>query len=450
MIPLHAHLARTAVLAAASLLAGACGGPAEGTPPNLLLVVADDLGAGDVGAIATPHLDRLARRGVRFATVWAYPVCSPARHAIQFGREPGRDGIGGMIAPRGWEGIADERNPDSPLANASLAEVLGARGYATATFGKWNLSNGTGGTGDDGADGPRQHGYGTARAVALHNLRRSYDDWERVDDGVRSLETGYATRVQADALVDWLRTAPRPWFAQLSFSAPHSPLHAPPADLLPPGTVVADDKRAKFEAMVTALDRKLGDVLQAVDLGETVVLFTSDNGTSVAARPRDEGRVKGTLFEGGLRVPLVVAGAGVDRGGRTSRALVGVVDLSATLAELAGAPPPADADSVSFAACLTDPGAPGPRRFLFAEQFAPNGSGPRERSAQAARGPRFKLVREDGDGDGPEPPRERLVDLELSPDERRALPSTGDGLAPDAAAALAELRAFLDGRGAAR
>lgn len=442
-----------ALLACLSLAALHVPGPVVGAQhalpfrPNVLVVVADDLGWTDVEAVPTPALDGLASRGVAFENAWANPWCSPTRHTLLFGRYSGRDGIGQIVFKKGGMGLSDGENPGSPFENLSLPELLKPAGYATGAFGKWHLSNEIAGLLDEA---PRAHGFDTARAISPFNLKgmvlspNGYFDWDRVDDGAKSVEPGYATRVQADALVDWVRTAPTPWLAYLAFNAPHSPFHVPPADLLPPGYAVGPGNRGKYEAMIAAMDAKLGDVLAAVSLSDTLVVFLGDNGTPAAAVApgQDPAKVKESLYEGAIRVPFVVAGPGVAAGAH-SRALVNTVDVLATVAELAGLELPGNRvfDSVSFAHVLAAPHLPAARRFLFSEFFAPNGAGPKTTSWVAARGERYKLMVRDADGDGPAPPAELFFDLALDPTESHPL---REGLlSPAEARALGALRAFL-------
>ncbi len=411
---------------ASLLLAVAAATPASGQPPDVLVIVADDLGWYDLENIPTPNLDYLASRGVAFTRAWGTPFCSPTRHTIQFGRHPGRDGMGGVVFQQGQFGKPDVNNPGSPFENLSLAELTKAVGYSTGHFGKWHLSNAVAGVENEA---PRVHGYDTARAVSIHNLQTasgisSYYDWLRVDDGVEKSEPEYATRAQADALIQWwLGETGSPRFASLAFNAPHSPFGPPPADLLPGTYTVGPTKRHQFEAMVVAMDTKIGDVLAAIDLDRTTVFFVTDNGTPVAAPQQDPSKLKGTLFEGGINVPLIVSGWGIENPGRESSALISTVDLFATIADLTGARIPATStlDSVSFFPCLRRPKVKGTRRFLFSENFAPSGPGPKGVSRSAARNGRFKLMLFDADGDGPVPNRETMYDLRNDPTESAPL-----------------------------
>ncbi len=401
--------------------------PAPIQRPDVLVIVADDMGWYDLDNIPTPNIDHLASRGVSFKRVWGTPFCSPTRHSIQFGRHPGRDDLGGVVSPQGAPGKPDVDNPGSPFANLSLAELTKAAGYATGFFGKWHLSNGIAGVENEA---PRVHGYDTARAASTHNLQTAlgvggYYDWLRVDDGVESYEPAYATRAQADALIEWIQETPAPRFACLAFNAPHKPFVPPPPDLLPPGYSVGRKWRELYEAMVIAMDRKIGDVLASIDLDRTTVFFVTDNGTPVAGPDQDPTKLKGTLFEGGINVPLIVSGWGVENPGRESMALMSTVDIFATIADLTGAriPPTSILDSVSFYDLLRRPKLKVARKFISSENFEPNGPGPKEVRRTAVRNGRFKLIVVDADGDGPQPDRKTMYDLRNDPTESAPLGS---------------------------
>ncbi len=372
-------------------------GRESATPPasapnqgNVLILVADDLGIDQLGLYGvvsdpapTPNLERMAAAGVLFRNVWSQPTCSPTRATLQTGRYGFRTGIGAVIN-------AFTNGPALPLAEVTLPEMLdlgtGGR-YAHAAIGKWHL--GTGQTGGDLA--PNLAGYGHF-AGSMEGQLGTYFDWRRVEDGVVTRARRYATTVCVNDALAWIRHQGGPWVCVVSFQAPHAPFHRPPSRLhsqvLPPGeppascTAPGPDARPFYKAAVEALDREIGRLLTHLPAGElvnTTVFFLGDNGSeSCVTLPSCSGQAKATLYEGGVRVPLLVAGRGVSGRGEC-QALVNTTDLFATVAELAGVDlaatlPGVELDSVSFAPCLADPSRR-VRAWIYADSFARNGPG---------------------------------------------------------------------------
>jgi len=360
--------------------------------PNLLVIVVDDMSQRELGLYndvapnptppPTPNIDRLAGAGVRFTGMHANPLCTPTRGTLITGRYGFRTGIGANIHKQ------DEEVFGLQLEEVTLPELLGDD-YETACVGKWHLSSNF----PDLAIqylpnlAPLLHGFDFYRAGVLFghpqhpqglppSLKAPYVNWERNDNGTISTEPDYATRVQGDiaAKLAFSKLA-EPWFQLVNFNAPHGPFHSPPPDLLPPGYPEPRTLREQYEAMIIAMDTKLGELLDAVDLEDTTVIFLSDNGTpwDVPHDLQDADRVKGSLYREGIEVPLIAAGAGVTARGSTCRALINTVDLAATLAELAGQrlAPGVATDSVSFAPYFQDPEAASLREWVFAEHFFP-------------------------------------------------------------------------------
>ncbi|HEX6885602.1 MAG TPA: sulfatase-like hydrolase/transferase [Planctomycetota bacterium] len=375
---------------AAALLATLPGLALQAEPSgNVLILVADDLGLDQLGlygwpdAAPTPNLAALAAGGVLFWNAWAHPTCSPTRATLQTGRHAFRTGIGAVIP-------AHAGGPGLPLDEVTLPELLdlGTGGaYAHAAIGKWHL-----GTSQVGGDlAPNQAGYAHF-AGSLEGQIERYDHWRRVEDGVAAYTSRYATSVCVDDALTWIHAQTRPWLCVVSFQAPHAPFHRPPAGLHTQALPAADprencgdaggDPRPFMRAAVQALDTEIGRLLAGLPSGQregTTVFFLGDNGSeSCIARPPTTNRAKGTLYESGVRVPFLAAGRGVTARG-TSTALVGVIDLFATVAELAGIDlaatlPGHVLDSVSLVPCLADRTAR-VRSHLYAEAFAPIGPG---------------------------------------------------------------------------
>ena len=331
------------------LLALACR-PSPG--PGVVVVIADDLGvdalaayedvwAGEERTYAeTPTIDEICAEGVRFEQAWSYPTCSPSRAAMLTGRHGYRTGIDGPIsAARSDEvGLSD----DQPFLPAMLA----MKGVRSGLFGKWHL--GTAG----GADAPRTAGF-ERFAGTLYGELASFDDWNRTVDGVTEREDRYATSVHVDDALDWIGEMEEgePWLAWLSFTAPHEPFHVPPWRLTSEdleGHVCEDDPDPCFRGAVEALDEELGRFLTKLDRWDVKadVVFVGDNGSPHRAGAASPGRGKGSLYQGGLHVPLCVRGDGIEADS-TSR-LAHVLDVHTTVLERLGVEPPEGSDSVSL------------------------------------------------------------------------------------------------------
>lgn len=414
--------------------------PGSRTRPNILLVVADDLGVDLVRAYGagaappcTPTIDRLAADGLLFRNAWANPTCSPTRAALLTGRHGFRTGIG---SPGGGGGFL-------AFEERILPEVLD--GYASACLGKWHLGAGQ-------LDHPNLSGFPHFAGILGGGIA-DYGNWTKVVDGVASATTNYATRDTADDAIACIQTLPEPWFLYVPFVAPHVPHHTPPSaycaaptcsdawcGTLPPNP--SEPQMAK--AMTEVLDAELGRVLAVLDARapNTYVFFLGDNGTARAASepPFDPDHAKGTPYEGGLHVPLIVRGPGVARG--ECLGLVGATDLFATIAQLAHATASGTAeDSVSIVPYFAVPGRPSLRRTLYSEQFSPNNSPPpHDMHDRAIRDGRFKLIRRIGHAD-------EFYDLLEDRFELRNLLEVGLDRAQRAAhdALLAELVALGDG-----
>ena len=224
--------------------------------------------------------------------------------------------------------------PPLRTSEVTLPEVFTAAfgdRYAGANLGKWHLSS--------GENDPAVHGWPhyAGGHPDLGHLD-SYFSWPKTVDGVTSTSTVYATTDSVDETLKVIAQAKaggKRYFAWTAFNAPHDPWHEPPAALHPktplPPTGATD--RAKFEAMVEAMDTEIGRLLRNVSLADTTVIFIGDNGTigSVIAAPYPRTKGKATMYEGGVRVPLLIAGAGVVSPNRRVSALVSAVDLFPTV-----------------------------------------------------------------------------------------------------------------------
>lgn len=405
-------------------------GAAGGTASNVLLVIADDLGVDRVGAYEesadpgrTPHIDALAAEGVLFRNAWAHPICSPTRAAMLTGRHPFRTGVGAVfkdkMVPGNPMGGTNEPFSFSPGA-VSLPLLVGrASGgsYATAALGKWHLA-----AAGEAMGHPLQCGFDLSSG-SLFNLDDYYEFPKAVNDaGV--LVSKYATVDTTDDAIASVHSLPEPWFVWLAYNAPHVPVHEPPAELHSyelSGHPIGDQVDYT-KAMIEALDTEIGRLFMAMGpdlLARTNVVFVGDNGTAPGAvePPLTPETAKSSVYEGGVNVPLIVAGPAVDYPGRECAALVHAADLWATVLELTGSQPPADeeVDSVSLVPYLADPGQESIREHVYSERFYPNGFGPYELYRRAIRDERYKLVHLVPEQE------EHLFDLEQDPYEQSDL-----------------------------
>lgn len=402
---------------------------------NVLLILCDDIGSeilqiqGEFGAHdfpLTPAIDSFAASGLLFENAYAMPLCSPSRATILTGRYPFRTGIGRQIriVPTTSIGLLD--------SEVTIAEALpgGVGGYRSAAIGKWHLEN------SQATDPCAPIAAGFTFSDGFPFFQSDPFTWEShvgiPGSCVPELRDGYLVTDQIDTALGWIGAQSRPWFCYLSLLAPGGPDHAPPAPLQyadPPVTDCAY-RRDCYKAAVEVLDHEIERLLAGLPVNweETTTIFlVGDNGTPHYAleTPFDSSRGRGTVFERGINVPLLVAGAAVateNRGARTP-ALVSVVDLFATICAVTATPlPPTAVDSVDFLPVLQGPPGVTTRDWIFAETF-PNFAvedpcvpfAPASRS-RAVRDARYKLFRF-------EPGGEFFVDLETNPLEDAAIPT---------------------------
>ncbi|MEM8709740.1 MAG: sulfatase-like hydrolase/transferase [Planctomycetota bacterium] len=388
-------------------------GPVRVARPNVVILIADDFGVDLVGAYGegaspacTENIDRLAGEGLLFRNAWAMPACSPTRASLMTGRYGFRTGIGSPVS-----------NNDAGLllSETTLPELL--TGYASAAVGKWHLSGGQGDL------HPNNSGFGRF-AGSLRGGIPNYFQWRKTTDGQSGNVTTYATTDAADEAILAITTLPEPWLTYVSFNAPHTPVHAPPPNLCPgsscansfcSGLPANPTEAEQVKAMTEAMDQEIGRVLAVLESVDpnALVIFMGDNGTTRAATepPFVRNHAKGTTYEGGVNVPLIIKGPGVRQG--ETQALVSTTDLYATLAELARVRSAAE-DSVSLVPVLRDPSA-SVRYFVYAESFSDNGGTlPLNGHQRAVRGERYKLIRETGEAD-------EFYDLQSDPFEANNL-----------------------------
>jgi len=417
----------------AGILGLALATSAEGRD-NFLVLVADDLGVDGVGVYsrdlyghagegaapgATPTIDGLAAEGVLFRNAYASPTCSPMRAATLTGRLGFRTGVG-------------EVGGELDLAELTLPELLAAT-HRNAAIGKWHL-------GGNDADHPIDSGF-AYYAGRLGGGIGDYFSWSKVTNsrgGTATTQNGYTVYGTTDAVDEALGQiaafGANPWLLWVAFNAPHTPFHVPPSDLI---TLAVDDDSSnaeKYDAAVEAMDAEIGRLLAGIPtdvLADTTVIFLGDNGTPRGAveAPFDPTRAKGTVYEGGVNVPLIVVSPRIDPAdhGTESLAVVQSSDLFATIAEIAGVTSSAE-DSVSLLPYLEDPALATTLRrpYAYAETFSPNGAGPYTSEERAIRDDRYKVVWRDGVA-------EEFYDLIDDPFEQDDLLASGTTATEDAA-----------------
>ena len=430
---------------------GGCGGGGGSTPdeidntiilnehPNILLVISDDLGLDASSSYAvgnetavTPTLDALAANGLVFDNAWANPVCSPTRATILTGRYGIRTGVL-------WPG--DEIS----LAETSLQSFIDTNvpnTYKHAVAGKWHLAgHDPAQSGNGGIDNPNLMGIEYFAGLIGGGVS-DYLSWPLVENGLESSSEDYTTTAFVDLTIDWIADQQGPWFAWLAFNAPHTPFHLPPLELHDRDALSADqadidaDPLPYYLAMIEAMDRELGRLLasfSAETRANTLIIYIGDNGTPRrVVQGHVPGHGKGSVYEGGVAVPLIISGRGVTRIGERESALVSSVDLFATIAALAGTGTEEFNDSKSFAELLSN-ATTGPREYAYAE--VKRDMDPLFRDDWAIRNDRYKLIQRLSAG-------QELYDLEADPFEEDNL--LVDGIDASESVIMAELQAQAD------
>ncbi|WP_345683143.1 sulfatase-like hydrolase/transferase [Novipirellula caenicola] len=317
--------------------------------PNLLIVLADDMGYGDLGytgsqQLQTPHLDSLAKSGVFCSEAYVTSsVCSPSRAGLLTGRDPRRFGYeSNLNQSAAAYGTRPELLGLSPSEH-TLGDQLRSAGYATALVGKWHL-------GSHEAHHPNARGFDhfCGMLVGSHNYFPTPDkhQLERNGEPLREFSSPYLTDFFTDEALRWIQgqdeAASQPWMVMLSYNAPHTPMQATDQDLAK-FAHISDPKRRTYAAMMYALDRGVGRVRAYLDetdqLEETLIVFFSDNGgaTNNGSWNGPLSGVKGSLREGGVRVPMIWSWPGQLPAGKRTDAVVSSLDVLPTFMAAAGA-----------------------------------------------------------------------------------------------------------------
>jgi arylsulfatase A-like enzyme len=338
--------------------------------PNILLIIADDQGVDSSNQYSysqdrprTPTMDALAASGIVFDNLWATPSCTTTRGSLITGQHGVHSGISFVPAVMNTSTNTLQRYLRANTASAS---------YQTAVIGKWHL-----GGANPANNHPTDSGVGYY-AGNITGVLPDYYSWPLVENGVSTTSTVYHTTKITDLAISWVSKQTQPWFLWLAYSAPHDPFHLPPANLHSRTTLtgtttdIAARRREYYLAAIEAMDTEIGRLLSTMSAtvrANTLIVYIGDNGTPIQvldANVYTRGKTKDTLYEGGIRVPMVVSGKGVGRSNARESALINTVDFYATIANLAGNSVTQLNDGYSFSPLL-QPGGAAARQYNYSE-----------------------------------------------------------------------------------
>lgn len=367
------------------------GAAPQGQKPNIILIMTDDQGYGDLGyhgnpVIQTPHLDSLFARGTRFTNFYVSPVCAPTRSSLLTGRYSIKTGV------------YDTYNGGAIMASSetTLAELLKQQGYTTGIFGKWHL-------GDNYPYRPIDQGFDTALVHRSGGIGQVGDVFNYPDrdssyfdpvlwrNGRKVQSTGYCTDVFTEGAMEFIRShREQPFFLYLSYNAPHTPLQVPrkyyemyenmtlnsPAlqqEGDPLGELSTRDLESakRVYAMVSNIDDNIGRLIATLrreQLSEnTMVVFLTDNGPQQKRYKRGLRGLKGTVYEGGIKVPFVIDYPELFPENKTIETPAAHIDLLPTIAEVSNTsiPDPSSIDGKSLVGLVNGQAQPFEDRFLF-------------------------------------------------------------------------------------
>jgi arylsulfatase A-like enzyme len=405
----------TAAATTGTLTASRLSRAAAAERPNVLFILADDLGYGDLSCYGrpdykTPVLDSLAAQGVKFTNAYAAaPVCTPTRCAFVTGRYPQRLEVG-LYEPLRTQSPDLEKG--LPPGQPTVASLLKANGYDTALIGKWHL-------GWKPEFGPNQHGFdeffgilaGVSDYFTHANDRGEPDLWENLAPVER---LGYMTDLLSDRAAAYVsRKRSRPFYLSLHYTAPHSPWEGPEDAAIGhrehgPGPMTAGGSLPIYGAMMKRMDAGIGKVLAALQRAkidrQTLVIFTSDNGGERYSYNWPFSFQKFFLFEGGIRVPAIARWPGVIPAGRVTEQASITMDWSATILAVSGtsADPSSPLDGEDLLPVCRETRPVHDRTFFW-----------RTQTRGAARAGKWKYLNDEG--------KESLFDLAVDPGEKNDL-----------------------------
>lgn len=340
----------------------------EESSPNILLIIADDLGldASVQYSISaelplTPTINQLANKGLVFDNAWSSPTCTPTRAGMLTGKYGSHTD---MLA------VGDILSENETSLQSYIHQHLPNK-YSDAVIGKWHV-----GPNRNGLDHPESLGISHYAGI-LSGEVPSYNNWDLVTNGVSTGETEYVTSKLVDLAIDWTGEQEKPWFLWLAFNAPHTPFHLPPLQLHDrqlSGTEqdIEDNPMPYYFAAIEAMDTEIGRLLESMDQetrDNTIIIFMGDNGTprQVSQAPYSTNQVKGSLYQGGINIPFMISGPGVSRIGERESGLINTIDLFSTIASLTGVNVDEVNDSISMEYLLSE-SQPTKRLYQFSER----------------------------------------------------------------------------------
>jgi len=374
-----------------------------GRRPNIVLIITDDQGFGDLGChgndkIKTPNLDRLAKQSVEFTQFYVCPVCAPTRACLMTGRYNFRTGVVDTYLGRAMM-YSDE---------VTMAEMFSADGYHTGIFGKWHL-------GDNYPMRPTDQGFQESLVHKGGGIgqpsdppgNKYFDPILQYNNEAKRYK-GYCTDIFTDAAIQFIEmNRDKPFFVYLSTNAPHTPLQIGDHYVAPYKSMGLDDTTARVYGMVTNIDDNVGrllDKLKELNIEDnTIVIFMTDNGPQISRRQSDCYNAglhgsKGTVYEGGIRVPFFIRLPGVFEAGKKIGFVAAHIDILPTLLDICDVKKSEDVsiDGVSLLPLLVIENVELPNRTLYFQWH--RGDEPQLYRSFAARSQRYKLVHPVGAG----------------------------------------------------
>lgn len=298
--------------------------------PNILLIIADDLGIDAISGFGvetdlpnTPTLDSFREKGVSFTNCWAAPQCTPTRASIISGKYGVKTGV--MRPPTVLE--TSHTSLFTKIKDESPTD------YSTAVIGKWHL----GGSNSSNSSHPTDSGVPFYEGVFTSGVDDYYNWTKTTSSGNDEQITEYATTHFTNSAISWVANQSKPWFLWLAHIAPHTPFQIPPEGTYSTNPI---DNKSTYNAMIENMDFEINRLIESMDeetLENTVIIFIGDNGTPARGNTYfPSGRVKSSLYSGGVSVPMMITGKSVERINEVEEGLVHAADLYATILELAG------------------------------------------------------------------------------------------------------------------
>jgi arylsulfatase A-like enzyme len=337
-----------------------------GAKNNVLLIIADDMGLDSTVGYNIgnqkpnmPNLEKLINSGLKFNNVWANPVCSPTRSTIITGKYGYRTSV---------------LTVDNSLSTSetSLFKYLEENSdYNSALIGKWHLSG-----------KPPDHNHPNNMGIDYYagiigGGIQNYYSWPFSKNGNSSQSTEYSTTKLTNEAIDWINNQDSSWFLWLAYNAPHTPFHVPPQNLHSHGQLDSNSSSIDanplpyYLAMIESIDTEMGRLTESINeevLNNTTIIFIGDNGTpNQVAQQFNSRRVKGTLYKGGINVPMIISGNQVSRKNEEENALINTTDLFTTISELCGINNLNINDSKSFKKLLNNSFDSSSREYIYSE-----------------------------------------------------------------------------------